>query len=135
MRKKTKKNSLSGSYRNKVDPLKITMARVFFFLNAALWFGYGVYIYYDMAVVNNNKNSADIVTLFVFVNACIMLYCGIIFGRPKKWIYYFALAVVAFNTLLTLLTILDFYFLISFIIDLLILWAILPLRKKYFLNS
>ena len=135
MRKKSKKNTPSGINRKIVDPLKISMARVFFFLNAILWLVYGVYIYYDMAVVNHNTNSADVVTLFVFVNAGVMLFNGIKFGNPQKWIYYFALAVTVFNTLLTLLNILDLYFLVSFLIDLLILWAIFPLRKKYFLNS
>jgi hypothetical protein len=135
MRKKTK-NTLSGHNRNKiVDPLKITMARIFFFLNAAFWFVYGIYIYYDMAVVNHNTNSADVVTLFVFANAGLFLFTGIKFGGPQKWSFYFALAVTVFNTIVTLLNILDLYFLVSFLIDLLILWAIFPLRKKYFSNS
>jgi len=134
MRKKTKKVT-PGSNRNKIDPLKILMARIFFFLNALLWFGYGVYIYYDMAVLNHNTNSADVVTLFTFANAGLLLFSGIKFGNPQKWIYYFALAVAVFNTILTLWNILDLYFLVSFLIDLLTLWAIFPLRKKYFLNS
>ena len=135
MRKKTINHTSSASNRKKIDPLKINMARIFFIVNAILWFGYGVYIYYDMAVLNNNTGSADIVTLFVFVNGGIMLFSGIMFGELKKWIYYFALAVAAFNTVLTLLNILDLYFLVSFIIDLLILWAIVPLYRKYLLNT
>jgi Na+/melibiose symporter-like transporter len=135
MRKKTKKITPPGNNQKKTDPLKITTARIFFCLNAALWLGYGVYIYYDMAVVNHNTSSADVVTLFSFANAGLLLFSGIKFGKPKKWVYYFALAIAVFNTLLTLLNIVDLYFLLSFIIDLLILWAILPFRKKYFLNS
>jgi hypothetical protein len=131
MRKKTKKN-LSENNRRKTDPLKLNMARVFFFLNAVLWLAYGVYIYYDMAIANNNKNSADLVTLFSFANAGLLFFSGIKFGKPQQWIYYFALAVAAFNTLLTLLNIVDLYFLVSFLIDLLILWAIIPLRRQYF---
>ena len=133
MRKKTK-NDPSGNNRKKSDPLKITMARVFFFLNATLWLAYGVYIYYDMAIANNNKSSADIVTLFVFVNAGLLFFSGIKFGKPQQWTYYFALVVAAFNTLLALLNIVDLYFLSSFLIDLLILWAILPLRRNYLSN-
>ena len=132
MRKKTKKNDQSVNNRNKTDPLKLTMARVFFFLNSALWLAYGIYIYYDMAIANSNKNSADVVTLFVFVNAGLLLFSGVKFGKPQKWTYYFALVVVAFNTLLTLLNIVDLYFLVSFLIDLLILWAVIPLRRQYF---
>jgi hypothetical protein len=132
MRKKTEKIDPPENNRKKIDPLKINMARVFLFLNAILWFGYGVYIYYDMAVVNNNTRSADVVTLFVFINAGVIIFSGIKFGQPQKWIYYFALVVTAFNTLLTLLNILDLYFLISFIINLILLWTIVPLRRQYF---
>ena len=116
------------------DPLKINMARIFFCLNGVLWLGYVVYIYYDMAVRNNNLTAADIVTLFSFVNACLLLFSGIKFGKRQQWVYYFALAVVIFNTLLSLFNIIDLYFLLSFIFDLLILWAIIPLRKNYLSN-
>ena len=134
MRKKTKKITPSENSRKKADPLKVNMARIFFCLNAILWLGYVVYIYYDMAVLNNNKTAADIVTLFAFVNAGLLLFSGIKFGKPQQWIYYFALAVVVFNTLLSLFNIVDLYFLVSFILDLLILWAIIPLRKNYLSN-
>jgi hypothetical protein len=133
MRKKTKKIITSGSNQKKIDPLKITMARVFLFLNSILCFAYGIYIYYDMAVINNNTSSADVVTVFVFINSGLILFSGINFGKPQQWVYYFALVVTVFNTLLTLLNILDLYFLVSFIIDLIILWTIIPLRKKYLL--
>ena len=114
--------------------LRKNTARSFFFLNAILWLIYVIYIYYDMAVVNNNKSSADIVTIFVFVNAIAMLASGIIFGRQKKQTYYFPLVVVILNTLLTLLNIVELFFAFVFIIDLLILGTILPLRKNYLSN-
>jgi len=131
MRKKNKKITLSGNSRKKADPLKITMARILFFLSAVLWLAYGVYIYYDMAITNNNKSSADVVTLFSIVNAGLFLFSGIKFGGTQKWFYYFALAVTALNLLLSLFNIIDLYFLVSFLIDMLILWAILPLYKNY----
>ncbi|WP_345344000.1 hypothetical protein, partial [Candidatus Villigracilis affinis] len=31
---------------------------ILFFLNAALWLGYVIYIYYDMAIVNKNLTSS-----------------------------------------------------------------------------
>jgi hypothetical protein len=131
MRKKAKKVTLSGNNRRKADPLRINMARIFFSLNAVLWLAYGIYIYYDMAVVNHNTSSADVVTLFSFVNAGLLIFSAIKFSKPKRWIYLFVLAVMFFNTLLSLVNIIDLYFLVSFIFDLLILWAILPLRKSY----
>ena len=134
MRKKTKKNTPSENRRRIDDPLKIKIARIFFCLNAVLWLGYVVYIYYDMAVVNNNETAADIVTLFSVVNAGLLLFSGIKFGKPQHWVYYFALVVIAFNTLLSLFNIIDLYFLISFILNLIILWTIIPLRKNYLSN-
>ena len=113
MRRKTKKLTPSESRRKIDDPLKINIARIFFCLNAVLWLGYVVYIYYDMAVVNNNETAADIVTLFAFVNSGLLLFSGIKFGKPQQWTYYFALAVAAFNTILSLVNLIDLYFLIS----------------------
>jgi hypothetical protein len=134
MRKKIKKNTLSGNDRKKINPLRVNMARIFFSLNAVLWLAYGIYIYYDMAVVNHNTGSADVVTLFAFVNAGLLFFSGIKFGKPQKWTYYFTVVVVAFNALLSLLNIVDLYFLASFLVDLFILWAILPLRRNYLSN-
>ena len=132
MSRKEKKIEPPSKKRNKDDPWKITLGRGFFILNAVFWLGYGVYIYYDMAIRNNNEGSADLLTLFVFINAGILLFSGIKFGKPEKWTYYFAFVVVAFNAILSLLSILDLFFLLSFLIDLLILWAVISLYRQYF---
>lgn len=108
------------------------MGRGFFFFNAALWFGYGIYIYYDMAVLNKNLSSADVVTLFVFFNAGLMFFSGIKLGKPEKWTYFLALVSVVFNLVLCAFNILDPFFTISFIMNLLILWVVVPLRRQYF---
>jgi hypothetical protein len=137
MRKKNKKNLPSEKNRKQSDSQKIITARIFFFLNAVLWLAYGVYVYYDMAVANNNKSSADVATLFVFVNAGLLLFSGIKFGKPQKWTYYFALGVAVFNaiyTISTLLNIFDLYFFVFFVLSLFTLLAILPLYKRYPLN-
>jgi hypothetical protein len=131
MRKKTK-ISLRGNSQKKVNPLRVNMARIFLCLSAVLWLAYGVYIYFDMAVVNKNTGSADILTLFAFINAGLLLFSGIKFGNSKKWVYVFALVVTVYNTLLTLMNITDLYFLVFFCLNLFILWAILPLRRNYF---
>jgi hypothetical protein len=134
MRKKTKTNDSARKRAEEMDPPRKNMARSLFFLNAILWLIYVVYIYFDMAVVHNNKSSADLVTIFVFVNAVAQLISGIIFGRQKLQSYYFPLVVVLLNIILTLLNIVDLFFTLMFIINLLIIWTILPLRKNYPLN-
>jgi uncharacterized membrane-anchored protein YitT (DUF2179 family) len=85
-----------------------------------------------MAVRNNNTNSADLLTLFIFVNAGLLLFSGIKLGKPEKWTYYFASAVVAFNAIISLLDIVDLFFLLSFLFDLFILWTIVSLFRQYF---
>jgi hypothetical protein len=132
MSRKAKIIETPSKRRGKIDPLKINAGRGFLILNTLFWFGYGVYIYYDMAIANNNESSADIVTLFTFVNAGLLLFCAIKLGKPGKWTYIFTVSVTAFNVLLSLFNIVDLFFLISFLIDLLILWAVIPLRRQYF---
>ena len=131
MRKRSKKTSQSERKTGRPAPSRKNLVRILFFLNAVIWFGYGIYIYYDMAVLNNNRSSADIATIFVFVNAVAMLVSGIQFGKLEKWTYYFALVVVAANTLLTVLNVLDLFFLGVFILDLFILLNIIPMRRNY----
>ena len=109
--------------------------RGFLFLNAILWLIYCGYIYYDMAVVNNNKTSADIAAIFLFVMAGLMFVSGLLLGKVKIEGYYFALIVVSLNTLLMLFNLPDLFFLISFLLDLVILWLLIPLRKDYLLKS
>ena len=106
-----------------------------FILNAILWVGYGIYIYYDMAVLNRNTGSADVVTLFVFINALVMLASGLLLKKNEIETYYFALVVAALNTLLMLFNLLDPFFFASFILDLIILWILIPQRRRYLPKS
>jgi hypothetical protein len=131
-RKAKKKIELPSKRRAKVGSLKINAGRGFSFLNAVLWLGYGIYIYYDMAIANDNKSSADIVTIYTFVNAGLLFFSAIKLGKPEKWTYIFAASVTIFNALLSLFNIVDLFFLISFLIDLLILWVIISLYRHYF---
>jgi hypothetical protein len=132
MSRKAKKLEPPSQRRSKTDPMKISMGRVVFILNAVFWLGYGVYIYYDMAVRNNNTSSADLISLFVFVNAGLLFFSGIKLGKPQRWTYYLAAAVGIYNLVLSLLNIVDLFFLLSFLLDLLILWVVIPLFRQYF---
>lgn len=135
MRNKSNKNASARKNSKETNQSRKNAARVLFFLNAILWFMYVVYIYYQMAVLNNNTRSADIVTIFVFLNGIAMLVSGIMFGGQKNRTFYFPLVVIALNMVLTILNIVELFFTFVFIIDLLILWTILPLRKNYPLYS
>jgi len=132
MSRKSKQIEPPSKRRSKTDPLKINVGRGFFLLNAALWLGYGIYIYYDMAVLNKNLSSADVVTLFAFVNAGLMFLSGIKLGKPEKWTYIFSLSVVIFNALLSLFNLTDLFFLLFFLIDMFIILTLIPAHKHYF---
>ena len=94
-----------------------SLTRGLFFLNAILWFIYSVFIYYDMAVVNNNKFSADIATVFLFAMALLMFISGIMLGKQPALTYYPALILVALNTIFTLMNLSDLLYLFVFVID------------------
>ena len=102
-----------------------------FYLNAILWFVYAIYIYFDMAVINHNELSADIVAVFVLVNTAATFASGLALGKQQKPAFYFALIVLVLNIILALANVTDIFFLVAFIIDAIILWALLPLRKDY----
>ena len=131
MRKKSKKVDSLVKKTNPIDLTRKNVARGLLFLNAALWLGYVVYIYYDMAVVNKNLSSADMVTIFVFVISIAMFVSGILLGQIQKERYYFALVVVLVNALLAVMNILDLFFFGIFVLDLFTLFFLLPLRKLY----
>ena len=118
-----------------MDLTRKNTARGLLFLNAALWLGYVVYIYYDMAVVNKNLSSADMVTIFVFVISITLFASGILLGQVKQEIYYFALVVVLINTLLAVMNILDLFLFGIFVLDLFTLFFLIPLRKLYLAKS
>ena len=130
MRKRSKKTKAPSAIKQ-VSPSRKTLVRILFFINAALWLGYAIYIYYDMAVVNQNLTSADVVTLFVFLNSGLMFVSGWQLAKNESWAYYLALIVMGANLLLTLLNILDLFFLGVFLLDLFTLLSLIPIRKIY----
>ena len=135
MRKKSKKADLKEKKTNLIDLTRKNIARSLLFLNAALWLGYVVYIYYDMAVINKNLSSADMVTIFVFLISIALFASGILLGQIQKERYYFALVVVLVNALLAVMNILDLFFFGVFVLDLFILFFLIPLRKLYLAKS
>jgi hypothetical protein len=116
---------------NKIDPWKKIAARVLLFLSSILWLVYMVFIYFDMAVVNQNDLAATIVAIFVFVNAVAMFASGLALGNQQKPAFYFTLVVVILNIILTILNLTDLIFVIAFIFDILILWLLMNIRNGY----
>ena len=120
---------------NKIDPTQKIGLRALFYLNAILWLVYTIYIYFDMAVVNHNELSADIATIYVFVNAVAMFISGLALGNEQKPTFYLALVVIILNIILTILNITDLVFLVAFILDILMLWLLMNIRNGYLLKQ
>ena len=116
--------------KNLISQRKNT-TRVLFFFNAILWLVYSIFIYYDMAIVNNNKTSANIATVFLFIMAAFMLVSGVMLSRQPSRAYYPALLLVALNAIFTLMNLSDLLYLFAFIIDIIIISLLLALRKEY----
>lgn len=116
--------------KNLISQRKNT-TRVLFFFNAILWLVYSIFIYYDMAIINNNKTSANIATVFLFIMAAFMLVSGVMLGRQPSRTYYPALLLVALNAIFTLMNLSDLLYLFAFIIDIIIISLLLALRKEY----
>jgi hypothetical protein len=132
MNRRAKKIKQAARRRNRIDPWKISLGRGFFILNAVLWISYGIYTYYDMAVKNHNTNSADLLTFYLFINAGLLFFSGIKLGKPQKWTYYFVIAVLVFNSVLSALNIVEIFFLISLLVDLFLVWVVVQLYRQYF---
>jgi Na+/melibiose symporter-like transporter len=119
---------------NKIDSRTKVIVRALFFVNAILWLAYTIYVYFDMAVVNQNETAADIAAFSVFVTAVLMFASGWALGNQQKQSFYLALIVVILNIVLTLLNLTDIIFVIAFFLDIAILWMLMNIRNGYLLK-
>ncbi|MCE9645656.1 MAG: hypothetical protein K8S20_06615 [Chloroflexi bacterium] len=106
------------------------LARTLFFFNAVIWLADVVYVYFDMAVVNNNQSAADIASIFVLFSAVVFFAAGMLLGRPGKISYYFALLAATLNLIFCLMNFSNFFFLITLLVDAVILWLLYQLRRS-----
>lgn len=114
-----------------MEPQHDILVIALFYIYAVVWFGYAVYVYYDMAVVNHNKSSADLATIYVLVNSIAFFASGMMLGKQSKASFYFAVVVTAQNILFTLMNLTELFFLSCFIVDALLLWLLYRLRGSY----
>jgi hypothetical protein len=120
-----------SKWAKQVDLRNKIIVRVLFFLNSFLWLIYTVYIYFDMAVLNGNEFSADVATIYAFINSALMFVSGIVLRREKPPSFYFSLVIVLFNTILTVFDLSDLIFVTAFVLNIAILWLLISLRRVY----
>lgn len=108
----------------------LALAPWLFFLNSAIWVVLGFFsIYSVVSRTPEQVIAAWIIAVLMFGNAGAMLLSGILVGRRSRNGYYFALAVLAVNILLTFTDEFGALDLVTLLVDLVLL-ALLLLRGK-----
>ena len=104
-----------------------------FFLNAAIWFFFGITSILRLA----NDNNLPIIVLWVitilmFGNVGAMVVTDLWLGRQSRWAFLLALAVLFINILLTFTDQVGFFDIVTALLDFVILGLLLFDRKSYF---
>jgi hypothetical protein len=115
-------------------PIIVKIAQALFFLNTLIWFIIGV-ISLDR-VMDGYPGQAvmeTIIAAMMFGNALLMLVSGLWIGKPGKASFFFALAVLAINIILTFTDQFGWTDFGTLLIDLTIL-GLLLVTKRYFIH-
>ncbi|MEK6752218.1 MAG: hypothetical protein AABZ00_08115 [Chloroflexota bacterium] len=107
------------------------MARALFYLNTLLWLVISVGILVDM-LLDNNGLSMLLVAIFLLVNMAAMFFGGRMLDQKEKWTYIFALVAVVLNIGLAFTSVPELLYVTALVIDGIILWVLISLRKIYF---
>ena len=117
--------------RTKSFNSRIVAAQALFYINTLIWLGFAVYMFYDMAAVDNNGFAILIISIFMLGNAGAMFLSGFMLGKRQKWIYYFAIAFLGINIFLTFTDQFGIYDLLTLIIDLVLLVILFSIGRTY----
>jgi hypothetical protein len=113
-------------------PRTILIAQYLFGLNAVIWLIFGIFGILRLAGGSSTPTiTLWVVTSLMFGNVGAMLLAGLWLGKQSKWAFFFALAVLSFNILLTFTDQVGFFDILTAIIDLGLLGLLLYDRKKY----
>ena len=110
----------------------VKIAQSLFLLNAAIWLAFGIASLARMG----SRPSAPVITLWIiavlmFGNVGAMLLSGAGLGKRQKRWYYFALAVLIVNIILTVTDEFGFFDLVTLVIDLVLLGFLIATRQRY----
>jgi L-asparagine transporter-like permease len=110
----------------------IKAAQALFYLNAMIWFAFGLATLIRIGNGNNaHRLAALILTLFMLANVAAMLVSGWGLGTRNKWLYLLAIAVILVNIILTFTDqfgLLDF---LTLVVDVVILVLLIAIRGRY----
>ena len=121
----------------KVDPLapKIVTAQFLLYVNALVWLGFGIYLFFDMVHAHNSTSVIFLISFFLLVNAAAMAFCGVTIARHDAWAYYFSIFVILVNGFFTRVGQFEVFDLLAFIADLIILVFLLSIGRAYLQES
>jgi hypothetical protein len=108
------------------------ITRVLFYLNAAFWLVLSINTLASMIVDGNQGFPIVLVAFFLLVNVLALFFSGRLLDQNEKWTYIFALVVAILNTALSFTGVPDLLYVAAFVIDLIILFALISLRNIYF---
>jgi hypothetical protein len=121
----------------KVDTLapKILTAQFLLYVNAFIWFAFGIYLFVDMVNAGNTISVILLISFFLLINVVSMVFCAVTLGRRDAWAYYFSLFTVIINAIVTRLGRFEVFDLLTFIVDIIILVFLLFMGKAYLKES
>ena len=115
--------------RKGMDPAKT--AQALFFVNAAIWLLIGLVSVAKMGAGNPEQRIAMLViAVLISGNVAAMLVAGIGIGRRNRWLYYFGVAVLLCNIVLTFTDQFGWFDFVTLVFDMLLLGFILIFKRK-----
>ena len=113
-------------------PQTVLISQRLFGLNAAIWLIFGILGILRLARGNTTPTiTLWVITVMMFGNVGAMLLAGWWLGKRSKWAFFFALAVLGVNLLLTFTDQVGFFDILTALIDLGLLGLLLYDRKSY----
>lgn len=123
--KKLRRRSLEINARRR------SMARILFYLNAAVWtFNGGVQV--SKMIADSNTLTAALVSFFFLVNVLALIVAARIIDDQEKWVFTTVLAVATVNTLLIFIGFPDIVDAISLLLNVIIFINLIPLKPYYY---
>lgn len=111
---------------------KTKAAQALFYLNALIWLGFGLYTLMNMlGRYPDGTITVYVIGFMMLGNVGAMCFSGILLGWQNKWFYFFAVFVLVSNIVLTVTDQFGFFDLTTLILDLVIFWLLISIRKNY----
>jgi hypothetical protein len=109
---------------------RIMIARILFYVNAALWLVVGVFFIGSM-IEDNNGWITGMVAFFFLMSILSLIIAARILDQPEKEIFIVLIIITVLNILLSFVGYPDFIYIVLTLIDLVILFNLIPLKSYY----